>query len=123
MSLKHAEKNLVRGLSSVDLLLRLTLWVRVVAERGLPLLSLGLRLLCLRMLLGLLRLRMCVSMFLLAENLQLQEQLLLLEESGVGRVHGRRGLLRLLVRRNVLVVLELLHLWLHIFGLLVSIFV
>ena len=66
---------------------------------------------------------MCVGMFLLAEDLQLQEELLLLEESGVGRVHGRRGLLCLLVWRNVLVVLELLHFGLHIFGLLVSVLV
>lgn len=97
----------------------------LVAEGGLPLLSLDLGLclwsVCVQ--LRLLRLWMCVSVFLLAEDLQLQEELLLLEESGVGRVHGRRGLLCLLVRRNVLVVLELLHLWLHIFGLLVTVLV
>lgn len=62
-------------------------------------------------------------MFLLAEDLKLQEQLLLLQESGVGRVHGRRRLLHLLVWRNVLVVLELLYFWLHIFGLLMSVLV
>ncbi|TNN81577.1 hypothetical protein EYF80_008022 [Liparis tanakae] len=93
-------------------------------RRGLPLLSLGLGL-CLRSVCVcvLLRLRVCVSVFLLAEDLQLQEQLLLLEESGVGRVHGRRRLLGLLVRRDVLVVLELLHLRLHIFGLFVPVLV
>lgn len=64
-----------------------------------------------------------VSVLLLAEDLQLQEELLLLEQAGVGRVHGRRGLLGLLVRRNVLMVLQLLHLRLHIFGLLVTVLV
>lgn len=96
--------------------------MRLVAESRLPLLSLGLGL-CLWSVCVLLRLWMCVSVFLLAEDLQLQEELLLLEESGVGRVHGRRGFLCLLVWRNVLVVLELLHFWLHIFRLLVSVFV
>jgi len=98
--------------------------VGLVAERGLPLLSLGLGL-CLRSVCVcvLLRLWVRVSVFLLAEDLQLQEQLLLLEESGVGRVHGRRRLLGLLVRRDVLVVLELLHLRLHIFGLFVPVLV
>lgn len=91
----------------------------LVAEGRLPLLGLGLR----SVLLVLLRLWMCVRMFLLAEDLELQEELLLLEESGVGRVHGRRRLLSLLIWRNVLVVLELLHLGLHIFGLLVPVFV
>ena len=62
-----------------------------------------------------------VVLLLLAEDLQLQEELLLLEQPGVGRVHGRRGLLRLLVRGDVLVVLELLHLWLGVLGLFVAV--
>lgn len=60
-------------------------------------------------------------LLLLAEDLQLQEQLLLLQQPRVGRVHGRRRLLRLLVRGDVLVVFELLHLWLGVLGLLVAI--
>ena len=60
-------------------------------------------------------------LLLLAEDLQLQEELLLLEQPGVGRVHGRRGLLRLLVRGDVLVVFELLHLWLGVLGLFVAV--
>ena len=52
-----------------------------------------------------------VVLLLLAEDLQLQEELLLMEELRVGRVHLRRTLLVcLLVRRDVLVVLEFLHL-------------
>lgn len=55
-----------------------------------------------------------VVLLLLAENLQLQEELLLLEELGVRRVHvWRRLLVRFLVRRDVLVVLQLLHLRSH----------
>lgn len=102
----------------------------LIAESGLPLLSLSLRLgLGLRLrsvgmrMLRLLCLRLRMSVFLLAENLQLQEELLLLEESGVGRIHGWRGLLCLLVWRNVLVVLELFDFRLHIFGLLVTVLV
>ena len=64
-----------------------------------------------------------LSVLLLAEDLQLQEELLLLQQPGVGRVHGRRGLLGLLVGRDVLVVLELLHLGLHVLGLLVPVLV
>lgn len=79
--------------------------------------------LCLWSVCGLLRLWVGMSMLLLAEDLQLQEELLLLEEPGVCRVHGWGGLLCLLVRRNILVILELLHFWLHIFGLLVAILV
>lgn len=52
-----------------------------------------------------------VMLLLLINNLQLQEELLLLEELRVGRVHLRRALfVGLLVRRDVLVVFELLHL-------------
>lgn len=91
------------------------MWVRLVAEGGLPLVAMRGK----SILLLLLRLRV----FLLAQDLQLQEKLLLLKEAGVRRVHGRRGLLCLLIGRNVLVVLELLHLWLHIFGFFVSVLV
>lgn len=94
--------------------------MRLVAERRLSLLDLG-RVLALRALcLGLL---MCLSMFLLTEDLELQEKLLLVEQSGVGRVHGWRGLLCFLVWRNVLVVLELFNFWFHIFGLLMAVLV
>lgn len=52
-----------------------------------------------------------VVLLLLINNLQLQEELLLLEELRVGRVHLRWALfVGLLVRRDVLVVFELLHL-------------
>lgn len=52
-----------------------------------------------------------VMLLLLINNLQLQEKLLLLEELGVGRVHlGWALFVGLLVRRDVLVVFELLHL-------------
>lgn len=52
-----------------------------------------------------------VMLLLLINNLQLQEELLLLEELRVGRVHLRWALfVGLLVRRDVLVVFELLHL-------------
>lgn len=61
------------------------------------------------------------ALLLLAEDLQLQEELLLLEQPRVGRVHGRRRLLRLLVRGYVLVVFELLHLWLGVLGLFVAV--
>lgn len=60
-------------------------------------------------------------LLLLAEDLELQEELLLLQEPCIGRVHGRRGLFRLLVWGNVLVVLKLLHFWLHLLGLFVAI--
>lgn len=60
-------------------------------------------------------------LLLLAEDLELQEQLLLLEQPGVGRVHGRRGLLCLLVRGDVLVIFELLHLWLGVLGFFVAV--
>lgn len=94
--------------------------MRLVAEGRLSLLDLGrglaLRALCLGLL-------MSLSMLLLAEDLELQEKLLLVEQSGVGRVHGRRGLLCFLVWRNVLVVLELFNFWFHIFGLLLAVLV
>lgn len=52
-----------------------------------------------------------VMLLLLTENLQLQEELLLLEELRIGRVHlGRALFVCLLVRGDVLVVFELLHL-------------
>lgn len=60
---------------------------------------------------------------LLAEDLQLQEKLLLLQEPGISRVHGRWRLLRLLVRWDVLVVLQLLYFRLDVFRLLVAILV
>ena len=60
-----------------------------------------------------------VVLLLLVDDLQLQEELLLLQDLGVGRVLlGRRLPLGLLVRGDVLVVLELLHLGLGVFGLL-----
>ena len=43
--------------------------------------------------------------------------LLLLQDLGIGGVHGGRPLVLLLVRGDVLVVLELLHLWLQLLGL------
>lgn len=58
---------------------------------------------------------------LLAEDLELQKELLLLEESSICRVHGWRGLLCLLVRRDVLVILQLLHLGLGVLGLFVTV--
>lgn len=60
-------------------------------------------------------------LLLLTEDLQLQEELLLLEQPGVGGIHGRRGLLGLLVRGDVLVIFELLHLWLGVLGLFVAV--
>lgn len=63
-------------------------------------------------------------MFLLAEDLQLQEELLLLQEPSVGGVHGwGRRLFCFLVRWDILVVLELLHFGLDIFGLFVAVLV
>lgn len=70
-----------------------------------------------------LRLRMRVLLvLLLAEDLQLQEELLLLQQTRIRRVHlRRRRSLGLLVRRDVLVVLQLLHFRLDIFGFLVAV--
>lgn len=60
--------------------------------------------------------------FLLAEDLQLQEELLLLQETRIRRVHlRRRRFLCLLVRRDVLVVLQLLYFRLDVFGFLVAV--
>ena len=59
-------------------------------------------------------------LLLLVEDLQLQEELLLLQDLGIGGVHGGRPLVLLLVRGDVLVVLELLHLWLQLLGLLAA---
>ncbi len=60
--------------------------------------------------------------FLLAEDLQLQEELLLLQETCIRRVHlWRRRFLCLLVRRDVLVVLQLLYFRLDVFGFLVAV--
>ena len=59
-------------------------------------------------------------LLLLVEDLQLQEELLLLQDLGVGGVHGRSPLVLLLVRGDILVVLELLHLWLQLLGLLAA---
>ena len=64
-----------------------------------------------------------VVLLLLAQDLELQEQLLLLEQPGVSRVHGGRRLLRLLVRRDILVVLELLYPGLGVFALFATVFV
>ena len=61
-----------------------------------------------------------VLLLLLTDDLQLQEELLLLEEPGVGRVHGLLAGLLLLVRGNVLVVLELLDARLGLLALLAA---
>lgn len=61
-----------------------------------------------------------VLLLLLADDLQPQEELLLLQEAGVRRVHGRLAGLLLLVRGDVLVVLELLHPRLRLFALLTA---
>lgn len=63
-------------------------------------------------------------MFLLAEDLQLKEELLLLKQPSVGGVHGwRRRFFCLLVWWDILVVLELLHFGFDIFGLFVAVLV
>lgn len=59
-------------------------------------------------------------LLLLAEDLQLEKELLLLQEPRVGRVHGGFVGLVLLVWGNVLVVLELLHPGLRLFTLLAT---
>lgn len=64
-----------------------------------------------------------VVLLLLAQDLELQEQLLLLEQAGVVGVHLGLALLPLLIGRDVLVVLELLHPRLGIFALLAPVFV
>lgn len=59
-------------------------------------------------------------LLLLAEDLQLEKELLLLQEPRVRRVHGGFVGLVLLVWGNVLVVLELLHPGLRLFTLLAT---
>lgn len=59
-------------------------------------------------------------LLLLAEDLQLEEELLLLQEACVARVHGGFAGLVLLVWGDVLVVLELLHPGLRLFTLLAT---
>lgn len=58
--------------------------MRLVAEGRLSLWTLVLIVVGLRVLVVLLVLGVCMSMFLLAQDLQLQEELLLLQEAGVG---------------------------------------
>ena len=62
-------------------------------------------------------------LLLLAQDLQLQELLLLLQEAGIGRVHGQFTELLLLVRGDVLMVLEFLHPGLGLFALLAAVLV
>lgn len=62
-------------------------------------------------------------LLLLAEDLELQEQLLLLEQPGVVGVHLRLVLLPFLIWWNVLVVLELLYPGLGVFALFATVFV
>ena len=64
-----------------------------------------------------------VVLVLLAQDLQLQEELLLLEQPGVVGVHLRLIPLPLLIWRNVLVVLQLLHPGLGVFALFATVFV
>lgn len=64
-----------------------------------------------------------VVLLLLAEDLQLQEELLLLEQPGVVGVHVRLTPLPLLIWRDVLVVLQLLHPGLGVFALFAAVFV
>lgn len=61
-------------------------------------------------------------LLLLAEDLQLEEELLLLQEPSVRGVHGRFAGLVLLVWGNVLVVLELFHPGFGLFALLAAAF-
>lgn len=61
-----------------------------------------------------------VLLLLLVEDLELEEELLLLQDLGIGGVHGGRPLVLLLVRGDVLVILELLHLWLQLLGFLAA---
>lgn len=69
---------------------------------------------------GLVVVVLLLLLLLLVEDLQLQEELLLLQDLGVGGVHGGRPLVLLLVRGDVLMVLELLHLRLQLLGLLAA---
>lgn len=61
-----------------------------------------------------------VLLLLLVEDLELEKELLLLQDPGVGGVQGWRPLVLFLVRGDVLVVLELLHLWLQLLGFLAA---
>lgn len=61
-----------------------------------------------------------VLLLLLVEDLELEEELLLLQDLGIGGVHGGRPLVLLLVRGDVLVILELLHLWFQLLGFLAA---
>ncbi len=102
------ERALVEGLVAEALLLMLMLmWVLLAQDLLLMLM---------------LMLMWVLLVFLLAEDLQLQEELLLLQETCIRRVHlRRRRLLCLLVRRDVLVVLQLLYFRLDVFGFLVAV--
>lgn len=59
-------------------------------------------------------------LLLLAQDLQLEEELLLLQEPGIRGVHGGLAGVVLLVWGNVLVVLELLHPGFGLFALLAA---
>lgn len=63
------------------------------------------------------------KLLLLAEDLELQELLLLLQEAGVRRVHRHLVELLLLVGRDVLMVLQLLHPRLGLFAPLAAVFI
>ncbi len=106
------ERALVEGLVAEALLLVLMLmlmWVLLAQD-------------LLLLLMLMLMLMWVLLVFLLAEDLQLQEELLLLQETCIRRVHlRRRRLLCLLVRRDVLVVLQLLYFRLDVFGFLVAV--
>lgn len=64
-----------------------------------------------------------VVLLLLAQDLQLQEQLLLLEQAGVVGVQLWLALLTFLVRGNVLVVLQLLYPWFGVFAFFATVLV
>lgn len=62
-------------------------------------------------------------LLLLAQDLQLEELLLLLQEAGVGRVHRHFIELLFLVWRNVLMVLQLFHPRFGLLALLAAAFI
>lgn len=64
-----------------------------------------------------------VMLLLLAQDLKLQELLLLLQQVGIGRVHGHLVGLLLLVGGDILMVLQLLHPWLGLFALFAAAFI
>lgn len=64
-----------------------------------------------------------VPLLLLAQDLQLQELLLLLQEARVGRIHRHVVGLLLLVWGDVLVVLQLFHPRLDLFALFAAAFI